>query len=618
MAKTDLKYKILLPLFLLILCVWQSSIAQSFKIVSPDKSTIFELNTTSSKQMVYGISFNKQPLLTASPLGLEVKQWTGALNNIMVNPGRVTQVNEIFPWPVGENKEISNKYSGQFFEVMASGKKLYEVEIRVFNGSAAFRYRLNNADTLTILKETTGFNFSKPQTIFRYEQESVFRPTALSSLADSCDFPTTLKSALGYISIAEANNINYNKAVLRKGEAGDALKMAFFKDKVVNATPYFITPWRTVSFATTAIGLLKYNDLLLKLCDVKYSAAQNNWIKPGKIFRSNLTDNDARLSIDFAVAHNFQYVLFDAGWYGSEFRTTSNPKVFIPAINIPQVITYAKKKNIGVFLYVNYVGLKAHLDSILPLYKKWGVTGLKFGFVDGLTQNGLSWLNQALDKTYKAGFLVNIHDNYKPTGLSRTYPNLLTQEGIRGNEHGGSALHNVTLPFTRFLAGPGDFTIGYLNSSRALSARYAKLGFDVSKGHQLALSVIFFSPLQTLLWYGKPEDYKNEKELEFFTKVPTVWDETQALQGQIGENIAIARRNGDSWYMGCATGTTAWNSSQKLSFLKPGVTYKATIYQDDKLESIMTRTIQVNKDDNFTWDIKPCGGQTIIFTPQSK
>jgi alpha-glucosidase len=257
------------------------------------------------------------------------------------------------------------------------------------------------------------------------------------------------------------------------------------------------------------------------------------------------------------------------------------------------------------------VGLKAKLDTILPLYKQWGVAGLKFGFVDGLTQGGLTWLSAAIKKVNDAGFILDIHDNYKPTGLSRTYPALLTQEGIRGNENSPDAFHTTVLPFTRFLAGPADYTFCYPNAKN----RFTK-NLLVSMGQQLALTVVYFSPLQAMFWYGIPTDYTNEDEIEFFKHVPTVWNESHYLAGDIGIGISVARRNGNTWFIGNAAGLNDWNTTLTLGFLQKRTTYTATIYEDNETgKSIRKRTITVKRGEVMQLSLKGKTGQAIIIQP---
>lgn len=183
-----------------------------------------------------------------------------------------------------------------------------------------------------------------------------------------------------------------------------------------------------------------------------------------------LTTEGGKALVDFAVKRNLQYIHFDAGWYGFEYDKASdattvtldprrNPK--IDALNLKEVVAYAKQHGIGVMLYVNQRALQQQLDEILPLYKSWGISGIKFGFVQVGSQVWTKWMHEAVKKCADYGLMVDIHDEYRPTGFSRTYPNLMTQEGIRGNEEFPDATHNVTLPFTRFVAGAADYTICY-------------------------------------------------------------------------------------------------------------------------------------------------------------
>ena len=222
-----------------------------------------------------------------------------------------------------------------------------------------------------------------------------------------------------YVCINEAANDQYTKAMIGKAEAENALSVKFGKDTVkLNET--FQSPWRTLSFSETAIGLCKNSDLLYKLNPKPDPSKDYSWIKPGKLLRDmTLSTQGALDCIDFAQKMNFQFVMFDAGWYGkgyaAEFDKDSDPVKVVPDINMPKVISHGKEKGIGLILYVNYVGLrKNNLDTLYTLYKSWGVKGLKFGFVNGLTQDGISWLIKAVEKAQDYGFIIDVHDNYKP------------------------------------------------------------------------------------------------------------------------------------------------------------------------------------------------------------
>ncbi|WP_232541035.1 glycoside hydrolase family 97 protein [Spirosoma endbachense] len=618
MRTENVLIRTVLTILLLATSVFVASVYAAPKIyqaTSPDGKTRIELTVNEQKNLTYRVLFNKAPVLDWSVLGLQLKSISLGPNTSILKQTQRTN-NEQFAWPLGENDHVQNKYNEIVLECR-SGAFLYKLVARVFDGTVAFRYVLPKQKGYTnglITAELTTFNLTDTYTIYQYNEETVFTPVTLDALTKTCDFPATLTNGKLFLSIGEASNDAYTKTVLTKGAVANSLGVAFHKDSV-NTAADFQTPWRTISVATSAIGLHQFSDLPLRLTPPVKEMA--NWIKPGKLIRSSLTTQAGLDCIDFAVKHNFQYIMFDAGWYGAEFRGSSDPTKPIPAIDMPKVIQHGKDNNIGVILYVNRVGLRAKLDTILPLYKKWGVAGLKFGFVDGLSQEGISWLAGAIKKVYDHGFILDIHDNYKPTGLSHSYPNLLTQEGIRGNENNPDAFHNTVLPFTRFLAGAADYTFCYPNSNRFFTDNLYKTKLQVSKGQQLALSVVYFSPLQAIFWYGNPHDYNDDQETEFFKLVPTVWNESRYLTGEIGKQISVARRKGETWYVGSAAGLSDWNGSLQLDFLEKGKSYTATIYEDDPAGGINKRTVVVKQGDSFPISIKAKEGQAIMITPQS-
>ena len=588
----------------------KAQVKNSYQVPSPNKKTYLNIGVDQQDNLVYRVLYNGNEVVTWSALGFEV-------NGIRV--GEKTTIksksqenhDETFTWSLGENDRIRNNY--QEAEIACESNKVkFNVITRVYDGSVAFRYELpaqTGLENALIKQENTSFNFTSPYTIYQYHHETVFTPTSLDTLKTYCDFPATLSNGKLYLSIGEAANDNFTKAELKKGDKSNSLAVVFARDNEVRVSAPFQSPWRTISVSTSAIGLHQFSELNLKLNPPAPSGVPN-WIVPGKLIRAQLNTQSGLDCIDFAAKHNFKYIMFDAGWYGPERALTSDPRVVIPAINMPQVIQHGKEKGIGVILYVNYVGLQNHLDEILPLYKKWGISGMKFGFIDGFSQKGITWLAGAIKKVNDAGLLLNIHDNYKPTGLSRTYPALLTQEGIRGDENSPDAFHTTTLPFTRYLAGAADFTYVFPNPKNSFSKN-----LKVSKAQQLALSVVYFSPLQAIFWYGQPNDYTNEDEIEFFNYVPTVWNESRYLAGEIGKNISVARRKDQTWYVGSAAGFQDWTTEIKLDFLDKGKKYKATIYDDDEKGSVRKRTLEVKKGDQFGIHLKAKGGQALMIEP---
>jgi alpha-glucosidase len=273
-----------------------------------------------------------------------------------------------------------------------------------------------------------------------------------------------------------------------------------------------------------------------------------------------------------------------------------------------QLTKYAADKNIGVIVYVNQRALVQQLDELFPLYQKWGLKGIKFGFVQIGSNRWTNWMHEAVKKAAEHKLMVNIHDEYRPTGFSRTYPNLMTQEGIRGNEEFPDATHNTTLPFTRYIAGAGDYTICYYD--KRLKTTHA---------HQLALSVVYYSPLQYMFWYDKPSNYQGETEIAFFEKVPTVWDDTKVLQGEIGQYVSMARRSGDDWFVGTITNNNGRTLNIPLNFLPKGKKYTASIYSDDPTVKTQTQVkieqVKVDGSKKLTVKLAPSGGQAIWLTP---
>ena len=244
----------------------------------------------------------------------------------------------------------------------------------------------------------------------------------------------------------------------------------------------------------------------------------------------------------------------------------------------------------------------------MPLYEKWGISGIKFGFVQIGSQEWTTWLHNAVKKCADHHIMVDIHDEYRPTGWSRTYPNLMTQEGIGGNEEMPDAEHNTILPFTRFLCGPADYTPCYFNGR-----------VKNTKAHQLAMPVVYYSPVTFLFWYDLPNVYKGEKELDFWKYCPTVWDESKALQGEIGEYIVQARRSGNDWFVGAMNGLQARDITLNTAdFLQKGKKYQVEIYNDNPALNTRTKvstvvqTIKAGKILKF--HLQPSGGAALRFS----
>ena len=269
-------------------------------------------------------------------------------------------------------------------------------------------------------------------------------------------------------------------------------------------------------------------------------------------------------------------------------------------MDLQKVIAYGKKKNVGVILYVNRRALERQLDTLLPIFQAWGVKGLKFGFVQVGTQQWTKWVHEAVRKAAKYKMIVDIHDEYRPTGYSRTYPNLLTVEGVRGDEESPFIEHSIKTIFTRSIAGAADNTNCYFTN------RVDKMG---SHAAQMAKAVCIYSPLQFLFWYdrpvpdslltGKEGEIKEVPELAWYDALPTVWDETLVLESDMEKFTTIARKSGDSWFLGSLNGLASRSVHLKFDFLEKNKKYKAIIYTDD--ESLNTSTNVKISTMNIDW-----------------
>ena len=586
---------------------------------SPDKQLWCYIRVKADSGIDYRVVYKGQELVKWSPMGLVLAEADLPGTGVRVTGTSEKITDTTFNWPFGENATIRDHYRQLTISFQQIHDTRFSIITRVFDHNLAFRYQLAlkpGASPVKILKEKTAFVLDRSYTAYRHNQESVISPTPINALKNPSDFPLVLASPGMFLSINEADNENYTKAVIGKGTQENTLSVMFGKDTVI-AKANFYTPWRTLSIAESAIALCNNSDLLYKLCNGPATPVNLKQIQPGKLIRDmTLTTKGAMDCIDFAQKMNFQYIMFDAGWYGkgyaAEFDSSSHPRNVLPTIDMPGVIKYGKEKNIGLILYVNYVGLRKYdMDSSFALYKGWGVKGLKFGFVNGLTQDGISWLMGAVKKAQDYGFIIDVHDNYKPTGLSRTYPAWLTQEGVRGNENNPDAFHNTTLPFTRFLSGAADYTFCYRNQNDSFNNTLLSKKLQVSKAQQMALTVIFYSPLQSMLWYGRPADYQIPSEIEFFKYIPTTWDKTIHLKGEIGEYISVARKKGGVWFIGTAAGDKPYSTTIKLDFLDKGKKYTAFVYDDDGKGGVAIRKKEV--DHNSVWNIAIAakGGQAV-------
>lgn len=569
--------------------------------------------------------------LVESAMGIPVdnsKVWTRGMEVINVERAAKDDTwNPIY----GEYSSIRDHYNEMVIHLMKGGNHdnsgngydkrqqyLFDIIVRAYDEGVAIRYHFPEATNglfMHITDDLTSFRMAPGAEAyhFAWAQSHSNKVKLLKSekaWKDEAERPLVLHLANGlYAAIGEAALSDFVRGKL-KLKADNELQMSMFQTADI-ITAYDM-PWRFIMVGEKAIDLINNKQMVLNLNAPCLIADAKEWIRPGKAFRVCRLDKKTLYEgVDFCVDRGLQYIELDAGWYGPEMKMSSSALKVADNrdFDMAELCAYAKSKGIGVWVYVNQRALYQDLDKILPLYEKWGISGIKFGFVQIGSQEWTTWLHNAVKKCADYHLMVDIHDEYRPTGWSRTYPNLMTQEGIGGNEEMPAADHNVVLPFTRFLCGPADYTPCYFNGR-----------VKNTKAHQLAMPVVYYSPITFLYWYDLPNAYKGEKELDFWKHCPTVWDESKALAGEIGEYIVQARRTGNDWLVGAMNGLQARDVTLNTAdFLQKGKKYRVKIYNDDL--SLQTRTkvssteMVIKAGKQLKLHLQASGGAALRFVP---
>ncbi|WP_163325582.1 glycoside hydrolase family 97 protein [Draconibacterium mangrovi] len=623
-----------LSLIFLALVLFGCNHSNSVVLQSPDRKLKISVTANDTAFVVYSVESEGTPLIQKSKLGFAFENAPTLGRNMEIVSSSELHVNQSWKPVYGERAEIPDTYHQAIIHLKETVEPEREMEltVRAYNEGIAFQYTLlptGNTESVTIQQELTEFCFSKDYNGWVSDRaQSEYRKVPISEITSPAERPLVVEADEKLVAIGEAKLVDFSRMKLQAGERANSL-VATLHDNPSVKLPY-TSPWRTIMTGDSPGELLEHNYFLQNLND-PCTIEDVSWIKPGKVIREvTLTTRGGMACVDFAAENGLQYVEFDAGWYGFEYDDSSDastitvdPKRSPGPLELQKVINYANTKGIGIILYVNRRALEKQLDEILPLYKSWGVKGVKYGFVQVGSQEWTTWLHEAVKKAADNQLMVDIHDEYRPTGFSRTYPNLMTQEGIRGDEESPDNQHTLTTLFTRMLAGAADNTICYF-APRVTE----KMGGHVS---QLAKAVMMYSPWQFLFWYDRPpnsseviggvpgaKDYiEITPELEFFKNMPTVWDETRVLEGEIGAYATLARKSGNDWYLGSLTGNVTHTAQLDLSFLEPGKNYETLIYSHDPDAEVATKVRidhqEMRYDSILSFDIGANSGLAIHF-----
>ena len=608
--------------------VFGAMAATPLVIQSPDGKVSVKFTLQAEGAPAYQIDYLGKPVVFESYLGFE----PAFANGFKLIEAGTAQHSGSWTNVFGERRIVPDNYNELNVDLKGADGKLLRITFRAYDEGAAFRYSFPEqaAKEFQFSGERTEFRF--PTNTFGYEEhgtEGEYWRAKVADIHPECERPLTLAYADGlFACLAEADNENYPRMLLSplpgvpgalvSALGGTTSNTTNAKDSMRNDPTALLhagdsTPWRVLVVGRKPGDLLERNYLILNL-NPPPALKDISWIKPGKVMRDmTLTTTNSKAIMDFAAEAGLQYVELDWHWYGQDqaFATGDATTVRAPNLDLPEIIRYGKEKNVGVILYVDRKQIKRQRDILFPLYEKWGVKGVKIGFVDVGPQSETTWITETIRKAAEHHLMLDIHDGYRPTGFARTYPNLMTVEGVRGNEHMPTPEHNCTLPFTRYIAGSADYTVCYYTSRK-----------QTTFAHQLAMAVVSFSPLQFVFWYDKPSDYHREPEIEFFQRIPTVWDETKVINGEVGKYATIARRSGDNWFVGTINDHESRTLKVPLPFLDAGRKYTAHIYTDDDL--VPTRThVEVEShpvDSLTTLDVplRTAGGAAVWISPLSE
>ena len=578
--------------------------AKSHQVSSPDGNITAIIHVNSS--ITWEVVKNGQRILLPSGISLKTNKVYLGDNPLLMNVEEKEASEILYPVVPLKSKSVKNEYR----ELNLSFQENYQLIVRAYNEGVAYRWKTNFTDQITVESEDVNFNFEKDFKIWFPEEESTFshqerkyKYINLSEIDTSsfCSTGTLVElDNTRKVFISESALSNYPGMFLKgsntnnyglKGKfAGYPLETKQVSDrdvKVVKHANYLAIadgdrsfPWRVILISDHDKELVE-SQLIYKLSN-NQKIKDTDWIRPGKVawdwwndlnisgvdFKSGVNTATYKYYIDFAAQYGLEYVILDEGWYHLEDVLKIKKEV-----DLPELLKYGKEKSVGIILWVTWKALEDQLDKAITTFSEWGVKGIKVDFMQRDDQWMVNYYERVAKKAAKHHLLVDFHGAYKPCGLSREYPNVLTYEGVYGLEQNKwtddeTPDHNLTLPFIRMVAGAMDFTPGAMINAnktdfRAVWSKPMSMG---TRCHQLAMYIIYESPLQMLA--DNPTHYYREPEcMEFLSVVPTTWDQTKVLHAKVGDYLAIARKKDNIWYLGAMTDWEARNMDINLDFL---------------------------------------------------
>ena len=640
---------------------------KTYDLVSPDGRLKVEIKTGNG--ICYTLQHDSDVLLEDSYLGLYLTDGTSFGENAKVTGTSRRSVSETYETVLYKKAEVEDS-----FNELTLKFKNFHLIFRAYDDGMAYRFVSRMKKPFTVKDELALFNFAEDWNMWAayvcqhtetlesqyynsFENQYSYTPVSEWNKDRMAFLPLMVDGPHGKkIVITEADLMNYPGMYLYNGDGGSdiAARFAGYPDEakqgghsnlqmeVQSRKPFIaecgageVFPWRIIAVSENDLQMAD-NDMVYRLATPADPEADWSWVKPGKVawdwwnawnirgvdFVSGINNDTYKHYIDFASANGIEYVILDEGW---SVNGAADLFQVVPAIDLDMLVAYAAERNVGLILWAGYWAFDRDMEKVCKHYSKMGIKGFKIDFMDRDDQYMVDFHRRAAETAAKYHMMVDFHGTYKPTGLHRTYPNVVNYEGVHGLEQMkwspasvDQVTYDVTVPYIRMMAGPMDYTQGAMRN--ATRSNYHPVNDEpMSQGtrcRQLAEYVIFDSPLNMLC--DSPSNYMKETEcLEFIAEIPTVWDETRGLSGKVGEYIAMARRSGDTWYIG---GMTDWNAREltlDLSFLPEG-DHEVVLYRDGAnayraASDYKKETIKLPADGKLTVRLAPGGGFAAVI-----
>ena len=658
-----MNYVLMFSVWLFLHVISCNVLASERYVSSPDGKIVVSLSDDDG--LYYSVKIDGENILAKSILGLEFRNGVKLGKSAKITASETRIQDTTWENRFGNRREIRDHYNELSLDFEETGNQIrtFGLIIRVYNNGIAFRYDIPDSSGLkdfVMTNELTEFNFAEDYRCWAGNEsacaENLYPEKRLSEISTGSPgtpfrsvLPLLVETAKGYVAVAESDLIDWSgmsltgtgtssvKVVLDSRSDGNGL--------VVSSTPR-LSPWRVLIFAPKAVDLPGNNlvTILASPCRLEDSS----WIKPGvcawdswwtginpydadpghKAVYARGTTRSHKQYIDLASEMGWSYQLMDWFWYenmtsfNKSLHSAPNPaqgdfRKPVPDVNVEEILQYAKTKNVRLLIWAHSLDVRTFgIEEAFSYFSDLGFAGVKIDFLNSQSQETVQWCAEVLETAAKYKLLIDFHGVYKPTGLARTYPNYITQEGVLGNEYnklGGklcNPLHTVTLPFTRALLGPMDFTPGgFINRSPEDFRTTFPAEVMGSRARQLAMTVVYPSPLQVLC--DSPQNYKGQPGLRFLSDLPTVWDDSIVLAGEVAKSIVVARKSEDKWYLAAMNGVEELNLDVGLNFLGKGK-WVIKSYSDNMIsenyQDVAESSFFVNAEAEIEISMMPAGG----------